>query len=172
MNRFIKIFFFFTVVVFLLSSMVFSSSDKIIHLFQIGRSKDKNVIKYDLNLTSEGKINTENPLNIYWIKHTDGGKVEGLSFIQSNLAYGVKYVSKTTDEVIFHFVSYPSRQIIIRKFKGNYYAFTTNNSKAVSLKKIHVQIDGGTFMIPKISYVKLFTNDILENKELIETIKP
>lgn len=142
------------------------------NLFHVARSKDINIIKYDVNITSSGKINLNNPLSIYWVRKTAGSKVESLSFIQNNFAYGVKYISKTDDELIFHFVSYPSRLFMIKKLNGTYQALAVIEGKSAILNKIYVQIDGGTFMLPKISYVKLEWTDVDSGKDYKEIIKP
>lgn len=150
-----------------------SNSTKSYNLFYIGRSKDENIIKYDINLTSEGKINTEKPLKIYWVKYTDNNRIEKLSYIQNTLAYGVKYLSTKSDQVKFQFVSYDKRTFIIKKNnQGSFRVITALNDNNVEIKRIYIQIDGGTFMLPKISYVQMFWRDSSKNKEDIEIIKP
>jgi len=42
----------------------------------------------------------------------------------------------------------------------------------VEVEEIFIQIDGGTFMIPKISFVKLHWRDTVLDKEGDEYIKP
>lgn len=158
----------------LLASFNYSlKQPKSYNLFQIGRSRDENIIKYDVNLRSDGKINIEKPLKIYWVKYTDNSKIEGLSYIQNKLAYGVDYLKISTEEVKFKFVSYDNRTFVIKKNNdGKYYVSTYLTDKNVQVKKIHVQIDGGTFMLPKISYVQLFWKDINKNIEDVEVIIP
>lgn len=142
-------------------------------LFHIGRSRDANLIKYDINLNSNGTINTEKPINVYWIKYTNGSKVEGLSYIQEKWAYGIKYISITNEEVKFQFVSYSGRTFVLKKVNGDKYKVITYlDKKGVELKRIHIQIDGGTFMLPKISYVNMYWKDPFKENEGVETIKP
>lgn len=40
------------------------------------------------------------------------------------------------------------------------------------LEKIHVQIEGGTFMLPNIKYVLLKSTNIETGEKIIEKIKP
>lgn len=150
-----------------------SGEGKSYNMFHIGRSRDENIIKYDVNLTSEGKINADKPIKVYWVKKNEGGKVVSLSYIQNKLAYGITYLSKGESEVKFQFVSHDKRTFYVRKTKGSIYKTTTYiNSKSVEVKKIFIQIDGGSFMVPKISYVKLYWRDPISGVEDIETIKP
>lgn len=150
-----------------------TSSGTTYSLFQIGRSRDSNVIKYDVNLTSEGKINTEKPIKFYWIKNTDGAKVESLTYTQEKLAYGIKYLSKKSDEVKFQFVSYSKRTFILKKVNDDKFKVITYiNKKGVEVKKIFVQFGGGTFNLPKVNYVKMYWRDSTKGTEGTETIKP
>src|SRR5574343_21485 len=149
-----------------------SSSNVTYSLFHIGRSKDANIIKYDIHL-NDGKLDLTNPIKVYWIKNTDGGKVEGLTYTQQKLAYGVKYLSKKADEVKFQFVSYSKRNFYLKKVNGDRFKVITYlDKKGVEVKRIHVQIDGGTFMLPQISYVLLFWRDPFKGDEGVEIIKP
>jgi hypothetical protein len=143
------------------------------NLFHIGRSRDKNIIKYDINLDANGKINTTKPLKIYWVKYTNNNAIEALSYIQNTFAYGVDYYSISSTQVTFKFVSYSKRLITVKKNnEGVFKAFIQSNSKNVELSSIFVQIDGGTFMLPEISFVKLSWIDPVTKTEGSEIIKP
>ena len=65
-------------------------------LFKIERSKDENQIIYDLNKNNKNELRKENPISIYWIRKTEGGKVKPLTWIQQTYAYGLKY-TKVSD---------------------------------------------------------------------------
>jgi hypothetical protein len=160
-------------VVLVLLTSVANSTDSSYNLFFIGRSRDENIIKYDINLTAGGKIIKEKPLKIYWVKYTDQNKVEELSFIQNKFAYGLDYLSVSENEVKFQFVSYDKMTFTIKKnAHGNFRVTTLLHNISVEVKRIHIQIDGGTFMLPKISYVQLFWKELNKNKENMEVIKP
>lgn len=159
-----------SVLVFL--GLTSSSSTESYSLFHIGRSKDANIIKYDIQL-SNGKLNLENPIKVYWVKNTDGGKIEGLTYTQRTLAYGIKYLSKKADEVKFQFVSYSKRSFFLKKVNGDKYKVITYlDKKGVEVNRIHVQIDGGTFLVPQISFVMLFWKDPYKGTDGVEVIKP
>src|SRR4051812_12142816 len=58
-------------------------------LFYIQRSKNTNAIVYEMNRNTEGKMNMEDPVRIYWIRYTTDSTTEDLSLIQRKYAYGV-----------------------------------------------------------------------------------
>jgi len=167
-----SLFFFFISLLFF--SFSFSSTNTTTYnLFHIGRSRDANIIKYDINLNANGTINQEKPLKIYWVKYNQDSKIEGLSFIQEKLAYGIDYLSIQKQEVKFQFVSYDKRSFVIKKNNlDKYRVFSEYKSKQVEVEDIFVQIDGGTFMIPQISFVKMHWKDAASEKEGDEYIKP
>jgi len=144
------------------------------NLFYIDRNKDNNIIKYDIKLKENGELNMEEPINMYWVKNTDGGKKEGLNYAQKKLAYGLKYVKKEDDEIKFQFVSYGKRTFILRKLKGKseYNVITYLNNKTVIVNRIYIHITGGTYFVPKIAYLQLYWKDAYSDKEGIEKVIP
>lgn len=143
------------------------------HSFKIERSKDANQIVYDINLTTDNKLNKDIPIKIYWIKHTNKGKIEPLTWIQQRYAYGLKYLEKSESGAVFQFVSYNKRSFSITKdLAGNYSVSTVSKNKPLQLSLIFIQLDGGTFWVPKISRIELHGKDIETNKKVIELIIP
>lgn len=143
------------------------------HLFKIGRSKDANEIFYDINVTQSGKLNIENPVQVYWIKYADKGQKESLTWIQDNYAYGLKFLKATESEAKFQFVSYDKRTFLVQKDQdGVFKVFTLSKKKLVAVNRIFIQIDGGTFWFPKISKVELHATDAATGEEKVEIIIP
>lgn len=142
-------------------------------LFYIERSVDGNQIFYRLNLDETGVIDLEDPIEIYWIKHTEGGRKTGLTWVQKNFSYGLKFLEVGEQAANFQFVSYSRRSFMIAKDpKGNYAAFTRLDEEMANIKKIYVQIDGGSFWFPEISRVELHTCRLPDNSVLVETVYP
>lgn len=83
--------------------------------FRIERSKDANQIFYDINITSENKLNQENPIKIYWVKHTNKGKIEPLTWIQQKYAYGLKYLKKSETGEFFNLYPIASEVFLSRR---------------------------------------------------------
>ncbi|WP_172805250.1 DUF4833 domain-containing protein [Aquiflexum balticum] len=143
------------------------------HLFFIERSKDSNVIYYDLNQDDLGKLDKDNPIQIYWIKNEKGGKKESLTWIQNKYAYGLKFLKKDAEEVVFQFAPYDKKVFVLKKdYSGVFRIFSDTSQEEMYLEKIFIQIDGGTFWFPKISYVSLQGKCPKIGKEKTEIIKP
>src|SRR4051812_37026376 len=75
-------------------------------LFYIQRTPNKNTILYDLNIDEKGQLDSEEPVYPYWIRYSEEGQKEDLSYIQRNYAYGLKSKRISKDEFELRFVSY------------------------------------------------------------------
>ncbi len=166
-----------TVLIFVISFFLFSFSNKYTNsddnLFKIERSKDANQIYYDVQTIPSGELNHETPINIYWIKKTDGNKVKPLTLIQQKWAYGVDYTFKNDSLAQFHFVSYNKRDFILKKDSDNKFkVFTKIDNHYVEVKRIYIYITGGTFWFPKIPKIELYVYDKILKQTIIEVINP
>ncbi|MDT8410884.1 MAG: DUF4833 domain-containing protein [Vicingaceae bacterium] len=142
-------------------------------LFKIERSKDANQIFYDVHFIEKNKLDLKNPISIYWIRNTEGGKIKPLTWIQQNYAYGLEFTKTSEKMAQFHFVSYDKRSFTLKQVgKECFKVFTQLNDKEVIVNRIFIQIDGGTFWFPKISKVELHTQDPTTKKEIVEIINP
>jgi len=142
-------------------------------LFKIERSRDSDEVFYDVNLISTGELNTRNPIQIYWIKKTKGGKKDGLTWIQKKFGYGLKYEKISSSEARFQFVSNINRSFILKKNnKGTFKVFAVNENTVLELKKLYIQFDGGTFLSPKISRVELHAINTETWDLVLEIIRP
>lgn len=142
-------------------------------LFKIARSKDANEIFYAARVTDKHQLDVSNPVDVYWIKHTDGNIRESLTWIQRKYAYGLKFIKVKESEVVFQFVSYNKRDFTLKRDQtGVFKVFTSSQGKEVQVDRIFIQIDGGTFWLPKISRVELHAKDAKTGNNLLETINP
>ena len=142
-------------------------------LFKIGRNKDANEIYYTVKTSTDGSLDMTNPVKIYWIKFTKDGVIEPLTRIQNTFAYGLKFLNRTPERVDFQFVSYSRRTFSLRKTKeGNFKVFTKANGSEVEVERIFIQIEGGTFWLPKIPQVELHARIPEGGESVVEIIKP
>ena len=63
------------------------SEEKASHLFFIERSKNKNLVQYDIRLTENSDLPDPGPINVYWI--LENGRREELNPIEREYAYGI-----------------------------------------------------------------------------------
>ncbi|MEA3445011.1 MAG: DUF4833 domain-containing protein [Bacteroidota bacterium] len=149
----------------------FPFSDHI--LFNIGRSINADEINYYVNQKKDGTLNEKEPISIFWIKRTADNRLEPITWIQENFSYGLEFITTTSVSAKFQFVSYGKRTFELKKnTKGDYSVFTISGNKEVEVKRIFVQIDGGTFWFPKITKVELHANIAGTNNRVIEIINP
>jgi len=60
------------------------------HLFKIERSKNANIVQYDVQVTPDGKLYQQEPIIAYWIRLTEDGRKRELTFFQRKWSYGFK----------------------------------------------------------------------------------
>lgn len=122
-------------------------------LFHIERNKNRNLVCYDINL-KEGKLNTKEPLNIYWINREENpGEKKNLSGIQRRFAYGFKLRSSGNDTAEVTLTAYPGRILTIRKWNGKYVCTVEIDNKTAILQSLYVKAKEGSFT--SVEYVEL-----------------
>lgn len=145
-------------------------------LFYIQRSKNTNAIVYDANVNSEGTLNPEEPIKIYWIRYATDGTKEPLSFIQQKYAYGLtaKPYPGKPGQYVLTFNAYNKKQLYLLKNSNNkhYSAYTLINGHYAQLKKIYIKVSGGSFWFPNIDYIDIIGKDIATQKPINERFKP
>ncbi|AFK05498.1 CDP-alcohol phosphatidyltransferase (plasmid) [Emticicia oligotrophica DSM 17448] len=140
--------------------------------FIIERSKDSNQIFYVVN-EQQQMLDITEPINFYWIKHTENGKKEALTWIQEKYSYGLKYLKKTPNEAIFQFVSYNKQNFYLRKdTDGTFKVFTVFNKKNMIVNRIYIHIKGGTFWMPKIPQIDIEGIELKTSQKITEVFKP
>lgn len=145
-------------------------------LFYVQRTINENTIVYTLNEDSKGNLDEKEPIKAYWIKYAQGGKVDPLTYIQKNFAYGVnaKVIDKEKKSFSFSFVSYHKKQFYLMKstVDNKYHVYGYINDKLTILNNIYVKIEGGTFWVPNVKYAEVKAKDPATLSEIVEIIKP
>lgn len=164
-----------TAIPLLLASFIADTSmylDDNLRMFFIARSKNANIVCYDLNMDKNGIVNPDKPLKVYWINKTDHmGEISDLNYIQNKMAYG--YNSKKMGSGVFEIslVAFPTRKVILdRDQKGKYRGRIKINGKPAALSKIFVQAKTDSFM--KVSWVELTGINLEDGKTITERIIP
>jgi hypothetical protein len=122
-------------------------------LFHIARSKNKNLVCYDVNY-SGGKLDTKNPLTIYWLNREDKpGETSSLNLIQKKMAYGYKLISQGDDTCEITLNAYSGRVLTICKQGAKYVCITTINKQAAILESLYVKANPTNSLI--VEYVEL-----------------
>jgi len=141
-------------------------------LFYLQRTSNKNTIVYDLNMVN-GMLNKEDPVHVYWIRYSDQGQRQELSYIQRTFAYGLKATPLANDAgFVMHFVSYKKYLLYLVKSPDNRYrVYTTVNAKKVVLNRIFIKLNGGSFWSPNVEYVEIKGVDASNGREITDRLK-
>jgi hypothetical protein len=142
-------------------------------LFYIERSKNKNRVYYDANFNANGTLNTEQPIDVYWLNLEENyGNRGELSFIQEKMAYG--YKSEKVNERLFEIKlkAFDKRpMILLTDIKGKAKVQIKIQGKQALLHHIFIKAtDRG--ITTKVEYVELYGTDIYTKIELYEKINP
>jgi hypothetical protein len=142
-------------------------------LFYIQRTPNHNTIMYDLNL-DKGKIDSDEPVHAYWIRYGEEGQKEELSYIQRHYAYGLKTRKISDHRYELRFVSYKKMPFYIDKSPrdSKLHIQAEVNGKLIEVKRVFLQIEGGSFWLPNVVCAEVKGVDPSTGKEVIQTFKP
>ena len=140
-------------------------------LFKIERSRDADEIYYEVNTMADGTLDTDNPIRIYWVKHTENGHTEPLTKIQKSLAYGLKYLTVTPETAEFQFVSFEQSLILQRTKNGIFRVFSDIDGQKVEVHQIYIEFLNNSFWFPKIGKVEMVATIPNTRKILAKEIK-
>jgi hypothetical protein len=136
-------------------SILAVSGDKVSHLFFIERSKNKNLVQYDIRLTESSNLGDIKPVNAYWV--LENGRREELNPIEKEYAYGIVHQEKLDDskfKVIL--AGFKGVEIIVQRMNGSFKAMVSINGRESILEKIYVKSEERRARPPKVLYIDLF----------------
>jgi hypothetical protein len=139
------------------------------HLFFIERSKNKNLVRYDVQLMENNDLREPSPVVVYWV--LKNGRQEKLNLMQRKYAYGIDSqdkVEKNKFRVLL--VALKDREIIVERINGSYKAVVSIGGKYSILEKVYVKSKERLIGVPKVLYVDLFGVDTQTNLPIKERI--
>ena len=143
-------------------------------LFYLQRTHNHNTIMFDLNVESGGTINSKEPVHPYWIRYSDDGRRQELSYIQSHYAYGLKSKKLPDGRFELRFVSYKKVPLYLYKSprENRYRVQTTINGRTIEVTRVFLLIEGGSFWLPNVVCAEIKGVDPLTGQEIVELFKP
>jgi hypothetical protein len=140
-------------------------------LFYLQHTINKNTVVYELNLKNK-LVSDEQPVNVYWIRYSEKGQRQELNYLQRTFAYGMHSSKLPDNSFELNFVSNKKYKIYLRMLEdGTYHIYTTINKRLVILKRIFVNIIGGSAISPKVDYVEISGVDAITQIAISEKIK-
>jgi Domain of unknown function (DUF4833) len=131
------------------------SGDNVSHLFFIERSKNKNLVQYDIRLTGNSNLANIKPITVYWI--LENGRREELSRIERTYAYGIAHQEKVDqNRVKVILAGLKGLEIIVERMNDSFKAMVSINGRMSILEKIYIKSEEERTGLPKILYIDLF----------------
>lgn len=140
-------------------------------LFTIERSKNANIVCYDVRLTRSGKLDQEEPIEVYWIMKAEDRHRESLTWFESFFAFGAEVVGTATEAGFrMQVVSIPERQLVVRKQGGVFRAVTSIAGRLSVLRTVYVHTEPGS-LVPTKGYLEMFGVDMKSGTPTYERIQ-
>lgn len=141
-------------------------------LFKIERSKNANIIQYDAQIGSDGRLLKKEPVIGYWIRLAEQGQVKQLSWIQRKFAFGfsAKY-HRDSDTATIDMVADIGQPITVKRVEGKYMAVIDFEGQPSQLERIFIQAHGKGISVT-VEYVEIFGVDLKSGEPTYGKIIP
>ncbi len=147
------------------------SGDKANHLFFIERSKNKNLVQYDIRLTKSREPSDARPVNAYWI--LENGRREELNPIEEKYAYGIARQEKLDkDKFKVMVAAFKGLEIIVERLNDSFKAVVSIHGTESILQKIYIRSEETRAGLPRVLYVELFGRSRETGLPIKERISP
>ena len=147
------------------------SGSKVSHLFFIERSKNKNLVQYEIRLTENRDLPDSSPVNAYWILE-NGGREE-LNSLEKKYAYGIVRQEKLAeDKLRVILAAFKSLEIIVERMNDSFKAVVFINGRESILQKIYIKSEEKSKGLPKVLYIELFGRTKKTGLPIKERIQP
>ena len=142
------------------------------HLFRIERSKNDNIVQYDVQVRTDGTLDPKEPVVAYWIRLAENGQKQSLKWLEKKFAYGfrARYDAKTNSATL-DMVAKIRRTIKVHEMQGEYRAETAVEGRPAYLEKIYISSKGKGLSTEVVS-IELFGEDKQTGEERYEKIDP
>jgi len=141
-------------------------------LFKIERSKNANIVQYDVQMGPDGKLDSKEPVVAYWVRLADEGQIKKLSWIQKTFAFGfnAKY-DPDTDSAPLDMAVEIGREFMVVRDGDVYRAKTIIDGEEAFLDKIYIDAHSRGLFI-KVEYVDIYGKDARTGEDLFEHYIP
>ena len=147
-----------------------SASTSEIRLFHIERSKNANIVAYDVRLNPRGTIDTSAPVDGYWVRLAEDGRRKELSGLEKRLAYGWSAKRHGEDGLVLSMKALPDREITVVHGKDGYEAHMPIAGVPARFMKAFVKTKEGG-LLPKVLYVDFFGRRLDNGEPIMERQK-
>ncbi len=112
-------------------------------LFHIERNKNANIIQYDAQVTSEGKLFSKEPVVGYWVRLAEQGQVKELIWIEKKYAYGFSTkLNKNDNTATLDMAADIGRTILVKRDGEDFRAIAKIDGIESYINKIFIKATG------------------------------
>ena len=125
-------------------------------LFYLQRDPNTNTVIYQLNVNSAGRLDEDEPINVFWLRYDEHGERKELNFIQRKFAYGLTANKLAPDKYELKFAAYGKVRFFLLRSPTDkaFHVYTTIANKQIQLERVFLRIEGGTFWVPNVRYIE------------------
>jgi hypothetical protein len=139
-------------------------------LFVIERSKNRNVVRYDLVLDRSGSYDPRRPLDVYWSMLAEDGRREELSLLERQ-AYGFELLPNAKpSELGVRLIAVKARPLMVRGGRGAYRVELSLQGVPAYLDRVFVATREGP-VLPTVLYIELRGRSLRDGRALSERIE-
>jgi len=140
-------------------------------LFHIERSKNKNIVCYDLHANATDAPDEKKPLSVYWINREERpGQYGKLSYIQEKLAYGYTVKGKQNGKIVIELNAAKNRKITLEHNGQEYFCLIDINRQPSVLQMIYIKTKTGNSL--QVEYVDIQGLDLATGAPVTERFTP
>ena len=139
-------------------------------LFYLQRDPNTNTVIYQLNVNGAGKIDEDEPINVFWLRYDEQGQRQELNFIQRKFAYGLRAEKVGPEKYVLKFAAYSKVPFSLMRWGADraFHVFTVVNNRQIVLTRVYLRIEGGTFWVPNVKYVELKGSNPATREPVVE----
>ena len=143
-------------------------------LFYIQRSTNENTIVYALKPDAHGLPAVDQPVQVFWSRYQEDGRRADLDFIQRTFAYGIrsKHLGNAHELRCVAYNKLPLFLYPPATPDARPLVLVTVNGRTLALRRIYLQIDGGAFWSPNVTFIEFNGHDPLTGAAVLERIVP
>ncbi|NRG16658.1 DUF4833 domain-containing protein [Rhizobiales bacterium] len=141
-------------------------------LLYLQRSTNPNTVIYAARFDSNGLLDRNRPVEVYWRRYNTDGVKKKLGFFEEKMAFGVSARRNGKEnEFDLRIVAFPERTAkLVQDRPGSAtLTLTTSDGRLIEPVYAYVEVaeDG---ILPKVARVKVFGKDVSTGQAVVETI--
>ena len=143
-------------------------------LFYLQRDPNTNTVIYQLNVDRAGRLNEDEPVNVFWLRYDEHGERKDLTFIQRKFAYGLSAEKLAADKYELRFAAYSKVRFYLLRSPTDkaLHVYATINGRQLQLERVFLRIEGGTFWVPNVKYIEFKGLNTATRQPAVERVLP